>query len=258
MKERWPFSSEPSLLISVVNGREARAALAGGADIIDLKNPLEGPLGAPAPKVIEEVCGVVKGHKPFSIALGEFPGKPGAAALAALGGAYFQPDFLKIAFLAHTPSEEMVRTLKEIKSSIGSLPHQKTSQIVSVAFADTIRSGSWNLADFAAFSQEGGAAGCLIDTWEKNGSSLLDYFTGAELGEFIESCHTHELFCGLAGALKFSHIPLLSRLKPELIGVRSAVCGGDRLGGTVSCQSVRELKELCGQTEHEKADKHLA
>ena len=37
------------LLVSVVSGVEARRALAGGADIIDVKDPHEGALGAPSP-----------------------------------------------------------------------------------------------------------------------------------------------------------------------------------------------------------------
>ena len=34
------------LLVSVSDGDEAAAALAGGADIIDAKDPVAGPLGA--------------------------------------------------------------------------------------------------------------------------------------------------------------------------------------------------------------------
>ena len=45
------------LLVSVVSADEARRALAGGADIIDVKDPREGPLGAPSPR-IALVCSV--------------------------------------------------------------------------------------------------------------------------------------------------------------------------------------------------------
>ena len=37
------------LLVSVVGADEVEAALAGGADIVDVKNPAEGSLGAPVP-----------------------------------------------------------------------------------------------------------------------------------------------------------------------------------------------------------------
>ena len=49
------------LLVSVVSAEEARRALAGGADIIDVKDPGEGALGAPAPRVLSEV--VARGRR---------------------------------------------------------------------------------------------------------------------------------------------------------------------------------------------------
>ena len=43
------------LLVSVIDEAEARLAVAGGVDVVDVKNPAEGSLGAPAPAVIEQV-----------------------------------------------------------------------------------------------------------------------------------------------------------------------------------------------------------
>jgi uncharacterized protein (UPF0264 family) len=40
----------PRLLVSVASPREVEAALLGGADIIDVKNPAEGALRAPTPR----------------------------------------------------------------------------------------------------------------------------------------------------------------------------------------------------------------
>jgi uncharacterized protein (UPF0264 family) len=40
------------LLISVVAAEEVSAALQGGADIVDVKNPAEGALGASLPHII--------------------------------------------------------------------------------------------------------------------------------------------------------------------------------------------------------------
>ena len=49
------------LLVSVVSAVEARGALAGGADIVDVKDPGEGALGAPAPTVLSDVVRAVSG-----------------------------------------------------------------------------------------------------------------------------------------------------------------------------------------------------
>lgn len=235
------------LLVSVVSGSEALAALKGGADIIDIKNPPEGALGAPAPITIREVCAELNGKKPFSIALGEFPGKPGAAALAVLGSTYFNPDFVKIAFVPQSSPKEIIGTLKSIKNSLNFAQKEKKTAVVAVMYADTMNTASWTLDDFLAIAREGGAVGCLIDTWEKKGKSLLDFLSLEEIEAFIEDCRQKELFCGLAGSLKAADVLTLSKLGPDIIGVRSAVCGGDRLRGTLSQQSVQELKELIGR-----------
>lgn len=233
---------ETALMISVVNGEEALAALKGGADIIDVKNPAEGALGAPTPDMIQDVCSALQGNKPFSVALGEFPGKPGAAALAALGSAYFKPDFVKVAFIPHDSLEMIGETLKTIKKSLR-FNGLKAVSLVAAAYADSLRYAAWNLNDFAAIAAEGGADGCLTDTWEKKNKSLLNYLTGKDVEQFIDACHRHSLFCGLAGSLQSGEVMALSRLGPDIIGVRSAVCGGDRLHGTVSSRAVKELKE---------------
>jgi len=237
------MSLQTELMISVMNGEEALAALEGGADIIDIKNPAEGALGAPAPATIQEVRLRLQEKKPYSVALGEFPGKPGAAALAALGSAHFQPAFIKIAFIPHTCPDDIIETLQAIKKSL-SLETKKLISLVSVTYADTLRYASWDLDDFTAISKEGGADGCLIDTWEKKNKSLLNYVSLEKIAQFIESCHRLQLFCGLAGSLTLSDIKELSQMEADIIGVRSAVCGGDRLRGTVSARAVKELKEL--------------
>ncbi|NLI91667.1 MAG: hypothetical protein GX434_05510 [Peptococcaceae bacterium] len=233
---------ETALMISVVNGKETLAALEGGADIIDIKNPAEGALGAPAPGTIQDVCSMLDRTKPFSVALGELPGKPGAAALAALGSGYFKPDFVKIAFLPNTSPEEMSTTLQEVRKSL-SLVSDKEISLVSVAYADKLRFAQWNVDEFASIAKEAGAKGCLVDTWEKKNKSLLHYMSIKNIEHFIDSCHKRELFCGLAGSLKFSDIVILSGLEADIIGVRSAVCMGDRLNGTVSAQDVNHIKK---------------
>ncbi|MEX0885938.1 MAG: (5-formylfuran-3-yl)methyl phosphate synthase, partial [Phycisphaeraceae bacterium] len=45
----------PGLLVSVRNVAEARAAMAGGADVIDIKEPAAGALGAASPTTIQQV-----------------------------------------------------------------------------------------------------------------------------------------------------------------------------------------------------------
>lgn len=59
------------LLVSVRDASEALAALYGGADIIDIKEPLNGALGAAELSVWRAVTDIVAGARPVSAALGE-------------------------------------------------------------------------------------------------------------------------------------------------------------------------------------------
>ena len=59
------------LLVSVRSAEEAADAVAGGADLIDVKEPSAGSLGAATPEVVAAVMKTVAGRRPTSIALGE-------------------------------------------------------------------------------------------------------------------------------------------------------------------------------------------
>src|SRR5262245_43921805 len=59
------------LLVSVRSAAEAEIALAGGADVIDIKEPDRGALGAADPAVWQAVLRVVNGRAITSAALGE-------------------------------------------------------------------------------------------------------------------------------------------------------------------------------------------
>ncbi len=62
----------PRLLVSVRSAQEADAALAGGCDILDVKDPSRGPLGMASRQVIESVADVAaRAGVPCSAACGE-------------------------------------------------------------------------------------------------------------------------------------------------------------------------------------------
>ena len=100
------------LLVSVVDAAEARLAVAGGVDVVDVKNPAEGSLGAPAPAVIAAVRRVLPAELPLSAAIGDLPALPGTAALAALGAARSGAAYVKIGLWGSTTTEEAVAVLR--------------------------------------------------------------------------------------------------------------------------------------------------
>src|SRR2546426_9549205 len=59
------------LLVSVADASEGRAALLGGADVIDAKDPREGALGAVRPEGLGELRAAVGAGRPLSAAPGD-------------------------------------------------------------------------------------------------------------------------------------------------------------------------------------------
>ena len=102
------------LLVSVVDAGEARAAAAAGADIVDVKNPAEGSLGAPSPAVIADVRAAVPAELPVSAAIGDMPNLPGTAALAALGAARSGATFVKVGLWGVSTEADAVALLRAV------------------------------------------------------------------------------------------------------------------------------------------------
>src|SRR5262245_61589100 len=65
------LNERPQLLVSVRSAAEAEEALAGGAGLIDLKEPARGPLGPLHHVVAKNVIRAIAARRLVSIALGE-------------------------------------------------------------------------------------------------------------------------------------------------------------------------------------------
>ena len=70
------------LLVSVRSQHEAEAALAGGADIIDAKDPHLGPLGSVSIPALREICKVGGHSRPVTAALGDARDEAGIESMA--------------------------------------------------------------------------------------------------------------------------------------------------------------------------------
>src|SRR5271169_7030599 len=97
------------LLVSPSSIDEAKHSVA--ADIIDVKKPSEGSLGANFPWVIREIKAL--SSKPVSAAIGDFDYKPGGASLAAYGAACAGADYVKIglAFDGQEQAKEVIHAV---------------------------------------------------------------------------------------------------------------------------------------------------
>lgn len=227
------------LLVSPMNIVEARAALAGGADILDVKNPKEGSLGANFPWAIRAVVDLAECKVPVSATIGDLDYKPGTASLAALGAAVSGADYIKAGLLGVRTQEQAEEMLIGIVRAVKDYDSGK--KVVAAGYSDYARVNSVPPMLLPGVAAKAGADLVMVDTAIKDGKSTFEFMSGEELKDFISLGHAEGLEVALAGTIGFQHLELLKQLSPDIIGVRGIVCGGDRRGA-IRLELVEKLK----------------
>jgi uncharacterized protein (UPF0264 family) len=229
----------PGLLVSVRDASEAVAALAGGAALIDVKEPQRGALGRADDAVIAAVADAVARRRPVSAALGELRQAVGVG----LPSAADRLQFVKwgpSGYRGHTLAWEM-----ELNAVVARLKRtQPGCAFVAVAYADWQRSGAPPPPDICAYAGNHGAGAVLIDTWHKDGTNLLDWLDPEALGRLAADCLAAGVPLALAGSLGAEQIRRLLPIAPAWFAVRSAACKGGRRQGPVRTDRVRQLVGL--------------
>jgi len=229
------------LLVSVVNEEEVTAAVEGGADIIDVKNPREGTLGGNFPHVIRRV----RKHTPpaleVSATIGDVPNLPGTVSLAALGASICGVQYIKVGLFGIQNPQDAVFLLQQVCRA--AREHDRAIQIIAAAYADADKIKALHPYHLPAVAIEAGVNGCLLDTALKGDGTLLTKLRDVQLQEFVSHCLKANLLCALAGSLSLKDIPHVCKFGADIIGVRTAVCRGDRVNGQVDRQKVKRLKE---------------
>lgn len=232
------------LLISVVGPEEVGAAVSGGADIIDVKNPLEGSLGAAAPHVARAVRAATPAGTPVSVAIGDAPNLPGMAALAAAGAASCGVDYVKIGVLGPADRLSALALLSGVCRAVAEI--DQATRVMAAGYADAAAVGALPPLLLPEVAAEAGAFGCMLDTADKSSGSLFTALSDADLALFLGQCRRLRLTSALAGSLTEDDLPRLAALGPDIVGFRGAACGGDRAGGRVDADAVHRLKAASG------------
>jgi uncharacterized protein (UPF0264 family) len=242
------------LLVSPKDEEEALEAAGGGADIIDVKNPAEGSLGASFPWIIRRVREVVPRETKISATLGDLPNIPGTASLAALGAAVCGANYVKVGLLGPRSVEEAVylmscvtRTVKELDPPV---------KVVAAGYADWRRAGTLQPLLIPEVAERSGSQIAMLDTKVKDGKHLFDFLSQKDLRLFVEASHEMGLLTALAGSLQREDIPVLLRLNVDVIGVRTAACEGlNRVTGRISKVKVQGLVDMIKQSSLEQEAK---
>jgi uncharacterized protein (UPF0264 family) len=223
----------PHLLVSVRNASEALDALAGGADWIDLKEPLAGPLGSVTSAVAREVEAKVGGRRPLSAALGELVDwqKSGSKELLAIEGL----SVVKLG-LAHCAGVDWQRQWLDLFAEI----QASGKQLAAVFYADWQDAGAPVPGEILDCVRRGGGEYLLVDTWNKSGPSTLEILGVKNLCNILLSARRSGIKTVLAGKISRDELSILSRLPVDVVAVRGAVCSADR----ESCLEARLVKQF--------------
>lgn len=216
-------------LASVRNRAEALTALENGADIIDVKEPDAGALGAADPESLADVLAAVAGRTPVSAVAGTLSMAP--EALAAAVAARRQADFVKVG-LSTPDTAQLDAALEKLAA------HAGATRLIAVLFAD--EGVDLRLLDRIAAA---GFAGVMLDTARKDGRRLIDHAPLPTLSAFVEASRSLDLFCGLAGALEAPDVPRLMPLRPDYLGFRGALTDGKR-GDGIAAARVADIAAL--------------
>lgn len=214
------------LLVSPINIDEALAAVNGGADIIDVKNPKEGSLGANFPWVIKAIKDAVDSKSPVSATIGDMNYKPGTASLAALGAAVAGAEYVKVGLFDIQTREQALDMAEHVVRSVKD--YDPTKKVVISGYSDYKRINSIPVSELPAVCAESGADVVMMDTGIKDGRSTFEFMSIEELSRFVTVAHDLGLETAIAGTIKFEDIEPLNLICPDIIGVRGCVCGGDR------------------------------
>jgi dihydroneopterin aldolase len=217
-------------LASVRDRLEAQIALAVGADIIDLKEPARGALGAVDHATIRTVLRDIAGRAPVSATVGDLPMRPKTVRESVSQVAGLGVDYVKLGIEPDGDPQGCLEGLRGVAAG---------ARLILVLFAD-------RLPDFDAVATASriGAAGVMLDTAGKGSGSLLDHLGLAALFRFVTAAKAHGLTVGLAGSLRQEHVPALLGLAPDILGFRGALCRGQAREGTLDPAACREVRAL--------------
>lgn len=201
-----------SLMLASVNSlEEARLVQGFQVDIIDLKQPAQGALGALDLQTVRQIVGDLKPSARISATIGDLPMHRPAVCRAAADMAATGVDFIKIGFFPGGDWQDCLAGLSAIA--------QQGHALIAVLFADT-------QPDFAMVEAlaVAGFRGVMLDTMDKQRGSLTQLLSNPELQRFVQLGKQHSLLTGLAGSLAAGDIAGLLPLNADYLGFRGALC----------------------------------
>ncbi len=220
-RQRW--------LASVQSLSEAKQLADYLPDLLDMKNPANGALGALPVATVTEIVNWLAGRCQSSATIGDLPMQAARIQTALLEMQQTGVDYLKVGLFNDAALVDCLRHLKMFLL-------QLDTPVIAVLFADQQydKSVLTNVLD-------SGFSGVMLDTANKNGQHLLDHQTPDQLQIFVNSVKSRQLLCGLAGALRAEDVAVLKPLGANYLGFRSALCPLRQRQQNLAISAVQQL-----------------
>ena len=217
------------MLASVTSVDEAGLAIDSGADVIDLKDPARGALGALEASIAREIVGAFGAKGTLSATVGDYPSMdPHDLLAAARRTADLGVDFVKVGFFGTPRDAECVRAL---------MPLAAETRLIAVQFADLAPD-----PDLCERLAEARFAGVMLDTARKEGPGLRGLLTHPQLSRFVRRAQTLKLITGLAGKLRLTDVAPLLEVQPDYLGFRGALCAQHQRSAGLDIQALKAVR----------------
>ena len=134
-------------------------------------------------------------------------------------------EFIKIGVYERS----YINTIAEVNSC---------KKLIAVFFADLFLPKEKDLL----FLKESGFSGVMIDTSNKKLGNLFDHASFSEINSFISNAKKLNLLTGIAGSINESHINQISKINPNYMGFRGALCENKLIrNSTISAKNVKNI-----------------
>ena len=218
------------LLISIRSIEEVKVVNGLNIDIIDLKEPKNGPIGMldfiDIKKIVlalrdNNFCGKIS--TTFELNDGNLS-RNDIAKLEDLGSVGL--DYIKVGVSADGNTWE---NLKKFTKSLSKIKNRVLENKLILVLMITDKH-SFKFVKNISPSMVGKFSGIMIDTLDKENGSVFDIVNFTELSIIKKFAFENNIDFGIAGSLDVSHTSLINQLQPNWAGYRGGVCLKERSG----------------------------
>lgn len=151
-------------LASVQSLEEAQTLLPVLPDILDMKNPAEGALGALTVEIVSQIVTLIDGRCQTSATIGDLPMQADVIASAMIEMASAGVDYVKIGLF---PDDNLTDCILSLAETVKKLK----APVIAVIFVDKAPDN-----DCLPLLKASGFRGVMVDTAVKNGQHLLEHW----------------------------------------------------------------------------------